>query len=285
MSHGISKVMITVGILVMGIGLQLIVGGFAIIEFTDIIKEHPPELKDEVGTLLELRKQIQILLQKQSFELTRSEGLSWAGTGAALLIAGFPLVIIGRKELNDFARAKNFLEDDFKTLHYKILTVTTTLEAAIKDLKTNGAIVNNLINEKSRPSDFMRNFVAGLFFSLWDSIVDQLKHFTKDEQKILKTLHDFILNSNGIIAPRESLLISEIEEILKRNPANIVNELKEKILNGFETNLHDYRLIYNRMHHELDSIKWIKNQNWSKKIESPLTMKMIVDKKGTFWYE
>ena len=285
MSLRISIAMVFIGTGIMLLGADLMIGGFAIIEFTELVMKHPPELSDDIGTLVELRKQIESLLQKQSFELTRSEGLTWTAVGAAMFVAGLPLMLNGRKELSDFARAKDFLEDDFKTLHYKILTVTTTLESAIKDMKTNGAIVNNLINKKGRPSEFMGNYVAGLFFSLWDSVIDQFKHFTKDEQKSLKTLHGFILNSNGIIVPRESLLISEIEEVLKTNPTNIVNELKEKILNGFETNLYDYRLIFNRMHKELDSIQWIKNQSWDKEIKLPNATKKLVDKKGAYWYE
>ena len=61
----------------------------------------------------------------------------------------------------------------------------------------------------------------------------------------------------------------------------------EKILNGFETNLHDYRLIYDRIHKELDSVKWIKNQSWKKEMELPSNTKkkLVVDEKGTFWHE
>lgn len=286
MSHGISIAMVFIGAIIMVTGLDLMIGGFMILQFTDSLTDNPPELSDEIETLVELRKQMEFLLQKQSFEFTHSEGLTWTVSGAAMFVAGLPLMLNGRKELSGFVRAKDFLEDDFKTLHYKILTVTTTLESAIEDLKTNGVIVNNLINKKGRPSEFMGNYVAGLFFSLWDSVIEQFKHFTKDEQKILKTLHDFILNSNGIIAPRESQLISEIEEILKANSANIVNELKEKILNGFETNLHDYRLIYKRMHQELDSVQWIENQKWDKEVKFPNAKKrLVVDKKGAYWYE
>lgn len=286
MSHKISFTLMIIGITVMMIGLQLIVGGFAIIEFTDILKEHPPELKNEIGTLLELREQIQILLQKQSFELTHSEGLVWVGIGSALFVSGMPLFLSGRKDFSDFSRAKDFLNDDFLDLHNKLLTINTNLEGAINDLKTNGNIVNNLINKKGRPLDLIINYITRLSFALWDSSMDQFKHFTKDEQKILKELHDFILESNGYIAPRENSLVSELEKILKAGSVNMKQELTDKLLEIFEINVYSYRLIFDRMHHELDSIKWIKNQSWDKEVKLPNAKKrLVVDKKGAYWYE
>ena len=122
---------------------------------------------------------------------------------------------------------------------------------------------------------------------MWDSVIDQFKYFEKDEQKTLKTLHEFILDSNGIIVPRENLLIQEIEKILSLNSSNKEQELTEKILKGFEINLKDYQILQRRMHQELDSIKWIKNQSWKKEMKLPSNTKkkLVVDKKGAYSYE
>jgi len=237
-------------------------------ELESAIQEDSEEIKKEVNDIV---SSIDSLEQKFS---THDQGsmaafaATWGISNLQLftsIISGAAiafLTMIISHLINDIRNrkvVKGFLQHDFEDVNERVVIVISNLRNTMRQIGPNDNIVTTLINHTTLPRVFMRQFLTGLLFFRWNTIVAKMSVLRQDQVEIISKLHGYVTAVDKLPQLDISLVSDIIQEILDSNRTEQEQrrQISQALNIDLETRLEHYDNVFHTMREDLMPIGWV----------------------------